>query len=329
MAFRKTVLGQTPITFGGYKCRTEILRQVRHNGRWMFYMVKSPKINLRRRLIPVNYAVISLLASWVIWCSQASAQTSTSAPSITPGGIVPIFGNVNTIQSGEWVSIFGVNLAGSVATWNGTFITSLDGVSVTINGKPAYLIYVSPTQINLQAPDDGETGIVPVVVTTTQGKASSTVSLAQFGPSFSLFDKVHVAGIILRLDGSGTQGGGTYDILGPSGNSLGYPTVAAQPGDIVAIFGVGFGPTSPSGTAGQEFSGAAPAINPVSLVINGVRVTPMFVGLSGAGLYQINLTIPPGLGAGDLSLDAGIGGVRTPAGTVISLASPSPALISR
>jgi uncharacterized protein (TIGR03437 family) len=272
--------------------------------------------------IPVNHLAAFVLACYAGFCSQASGQSGTSAPSITPGRVVPIYSGVNTIQPGEWVSIFGTNLAISAVIWNGTFTTTLGGVSVTINGKSAYPIYVSPTQINLQAPGDSATGPVPVVVTTTGGNASATVTLAQFGPSFSLFDATHVAGIILRPDGSGTQGGGTYDILGPTGNSLGYPTVAAKPGDTVEIFGVGFGPTSPAVTTGQVFSGAAPTVNPVNLLINGLQVTPSFVGLSSAGLYQINLTIPPGLGTGDLSLVAGVAGVQTPAGTVISLTMP-------
>jgi uncharacterized protein (TIGR03437 family) len=50
-----------------------------------------------------------------------------------------------------------------------------------------------------------------------------------------------------------------------------------------------------------------------------VNVTPLFSGLSGAGLYQLNLTIPPGLGTGDVSLQASVGGVQTPTGVVISL----------
>jgi uncharacterized protein (TIGR03437 family) len=77
-------------------------------------------------------------------------------------------------------------------------------------------------------------------------------------------------------------------------------------------------------TAGQVFSGAAPTVNPVNLLIDGVGVTPSFVGLSSAGLFQINLTIPPGLGTGDLSLVLGVGGVRTPAGAVISLQVSKP-----
>lgn len=91
---------------------------------------------------------------------------STSAPLINGGGIVPIYSASSTIQPGSWVSIFGTNLASAAATWNGDFPTLLGGTSVTINNKPAYLWYVSPGQINLQAPDDSATGTVPVTVTT-------------------------------------------------------------------------------------------------------------------------------------------------------------------
>ena len=48
-------------------------------------------------------------------------------------------------------------------------------------------------------------------------------------------------------------------------------------------------------------------------------MTPAFAGLSSARLFQLNLTIPPGLGTGDLPLRASVGGVQTPAGVVISL----------
>ena len=70
---------------------------------------------------------------------------------------------------------------------------------------------------------------------------------------------------------------------------------------------------------GQPFSEAAPTINPVKVKINSVNLTPAFAGLSGAGLYQLNLTIPSGLGTGDVSLQGVVGGVQTPSGVVISL----------
>ena len=255
----------------------------------------------------------------VVWVFNGSGSINGGAPTITSGGIVPNDSSATTIQAGEWVSIYGVNLAGAPVTWTGNFPTSLGGTSVTIDGRKAYLRYVSPTQINLQAPDDSATGSVTVVVTTPNGTASSTVTLAEFAPSFNLLDTKHVAGVILRSDGSGAYGGGSYDIIGPTGTALGYATVAAQAGDSVELFGVGFGPTSPPVDAGALFSGSASTTNAVSLRINDVNIIPSFAGLSAAGLYQINFTVPASLGTGDVALVATVGGASTQPGVVISL----------
>ncbi|MGO9231769.1 MAG: hypothetical protein ACLQKA_21465 [Bryobacteraceae bacterium] len=252
----------------------------------------------------------------------ASAKLLTigePSPSITPGGVVPAASPVGIIQAGEWVSIYGDSLASGTAIWAGDFPTTLAGTTVTIDGKLGYLSYVSPAQINVQAPSDSATGSVSVVVTTDFGTATSNVTLASVAPSFLLLDVKHVAGIVLRSDGSGAYGGGSYDILGPTGSSLGYRTVAAKEGDIVELFGTGFGPTNPAVPPGQAFSGAAATTNQVALHINNVSVTPSFAGLSGAGLDQINLTVPARLGTGDASLQATVGGAQTPSGAVISL----------
>jgi uncharacterized protein (TIGR03437 family) len=54
-------------------------------------------------------------------------------------------------------------------------------------------------------------------------------------------------------------------------------------------------------------------------LINDISVTPTFSGITGPGLYQINLTIPQGAGTGDVSLRGIVAGVRTALGPVISL----------
>ena len=240
-------------------------------------------------------------------------------PSITSGGIVPIDSTSTTIQPGSWVSIYGTNLAGGTAIWNGNFPTTLNGTSVTIDGIPAYLWYVSPGQINLQAPDDSARGTVAVVVTTNGVSTTSSVTLGSYSPSFSLLDQKHVAGIILRQNGTGAYGGGTYDIVGPAGNSLGYPTVPAKAGDSLELYGVGFGPTSPVVLSGQAYSGAAATTSAVQLTVHGVSITPSFAGLTSAGLYQINFTLPAGLGSGDVPLAAMVGGIETPSNVVLSV----------
>ncbi len=144
-----------------------------------------------------------------------------AAPSISAGGVVPMNGAMNTIQPGEWVSIYGKNLAAGTTVWNGDFPTSLGGTSVTINGRAAYLSMVSAGQINLQAPDDTATGRVNVVVTTAGGKATSTVNLYPYSPAFQLRAANYVAAIIVRSDGSGAYGQGGYDIAGPPGTCFG------------------------------------------------------------------------------------------------------------
>ncbi|MEP7355483.1 MAG: hypothetical protein ABI824_19815 [Acidobacteriota bacterium] len=240
-------------------------------------------------------------------------------PKINTGGVVGLNNVANRIQPGSWISIYGVDLATTTAVWQSDFPTILGGTSVTLNGKHGYLWSVSPGQINLQAPDDETLGPVEVKVTTPTGTATSTVTLVSTSPSFNLLDGKHIAGIILRFDGTGSNGGGTYDILGPTGASLGYRTVAAKAHDSVLLFGIGFGATTPPVAAGKAFSGAAPTANTVQFTINGLPLTPDWSGISAAGLFQFNLTIPSGLGTGDLTIKATVNGVDTPVGVVVSL----------
>ena len=70
---------------------------------------------------------------------------------------------------------------------NGKLPTVLDGVSVNVGSKPAYVQYISPTQINVQAPDVG-TGPVPVTVTTPSGtSAAVTATVVAQSPAFFLW----------------------------------------------------------------------------------------------------------------------------------------------
>jgi uncharacterized protein (TIGR03437 family) len=61
--------------------------------------------------------------------------------------------------------------AGDTRAWmgsdfvNGQMPTQLGRVSVAVNGKPAYVYYISPAQLNILTPPDALTGPVNVVVT--------------------------------------------------------------------------------------------------------------------------------------------------------------------
>ena len=122
-------------------------------------------------------------------------------------GTIAAVTNAASYQPGfapaTWVAIFGTNLSGITYTWqasdfvNGQLPTSLQGVSVTINGTAAYVQYISPTQINVLAPDDAALGAgssqVPVqaaVQVTTAGQASNTVmgQEQQYAPALFAID---------------------------------------------------------------------------------------------------------------------------------------------
>jgi uncharacterized protein (TIGR03437 family) len=148
------------------------------------------------------------------------------------------------------------------------------------------------------------------------GTAASTVTLRHSVPR----SVCSTASIILRSDVSGAYDSEAYDIVGPTGTSLGYKTVAAKAGDSLILFGGGFVPTNPSVPAGQAYSGTAPTMNSVQLPINNVPVIPAFSGITSAGLYQMKVVpLPAGLGVGDVPLVATVGGVKTPLGVVLSL----------
>src|ERR1035438_10703636 len=111
----------------------------------------------------------------------------------------PLFPSTTLFRSGfasaPWVSIFGTNLSASTQIWgasdfvNGALPASLDQVSVTIDGKPAYVEYISPKQINVLAPDDATTGNVQVQVTAAgQASNSFTAQKQQYAPAFFTFD---------------------------------------------------------------------------------------------------------------------------------------------
>src|SRR4029077_13564778 len=84
------------------------------------------------------------------------------------------------VAAGNWLEIYGSNLATTTRGWQGFDFnrnnapTALDGVSVTIGGKSAYVDYVSPGQVNVQVPDGIPIGSgVPLLVTTSQGQSDS------------------------------------------------------------------------------------------------------------------------------------------------------------
>lgn len=224
------------------------------------------------------------------------------------------------IAAGSWVSIFGSNLAPATRTWRpdeiveGKLPTSLDGVSVTINNRPAFIYYISPSQLNVQAPDDDSVGPVEVRVRTPSGTSNAgSAQLQRFAPAFFVFDPQS------RKYAAAVHADGTW--VGPPGLFGGSVTTRpARPGDVVLLFGTGFGPTVPAVPAGRVVTEAARLANSVTIRFGDVVAVVQFAGLAAgaAGLYQFNVVVPE-LPDGDIAVTAEIGGLRTQDGVFIAV----------
>lgn len=251
--------------------------------------------------------------------------TASGVPSINPSGVVTSGTTLTTIEPGSWVAIYGSNLSTTSRSWtsadivNGNLPTSLSGVSVKINNKPAYVYYISPTQINVQAPDDTATGSVSVTVTNASGtSAASTVTLASVSPAFFTLDGKYAAGVIPASTGYYLAGtASAYDLLGPTGK-FAYNTRPVKKGELLELYMTGFGVANPTVPAGIVYSSASQAVAPVSLSVGGVVLNETAY-VVGAGLYQMNVTIPANVASGDNALTAIVNGVQTPTGIYITV----------
>jgi uncharacterized protein (TIGR03437 family) len=241
-------------------------------------------------------------------------------PLVTPTPKVTLVANaeggVATIAPNTWVEIQGSNLgpAGDIRIWgNSDFVggqlpTSLDGLSVTVNGVPAYVYYISPTQVNILTPPNAISGTVPVQVSDNGVISANFMVQAQAeSPSFFVFG----GGPYLAA----THANGSY--IGAS--SL-YPglTTPAQPGETIVMYANGFGSTSTPVVSGSETQSGTLSPMPV-ITIGGVAATVTFAGLVAPGEFQFDVVVPPSLANGDQPTMAMYNGLTTQAGTLITV----------
>jgi len=227
-------------------------------------------------------------------------------------------------SQGSWVTITGANLAGTTRIWtaadfNGNNLpTTLSQVSVTVDGKPAYVYFISPTQVNVLAPADTAQGPVPVQVTYA-GNASNTLmaTIASFSPALFMFSPDggrYVAAV--RVDG---QFIGPTSLYPGATSSTGGPfTIPAKAGDTLELYGSGFGPTNPTTNFAQTFTGAPVTTNAVTATIGGVAANVSFAGLVAPGEYQFNIVVP-NVPAGDNPVVLKVNGLTTQASAYLTV----------
>lgn len=221
---------------------------------------------------------------------------------------------VNSIQAGSFVSIFGKQLSTQTMNWdgaiqNGKFPLTLGGTSVTIDGNPAPVNFVSPGQVNVLAPADTNIGPVSVTVTTAAGTSTSfSALLVNESPAFFTYspDNGRYIAAQIGLPGNKTL---TLAPVGLFGSNV--PSQPIQAGQVAVFYGTGFGPTNPVEDPTKVLSSALVCVNTPSVTIGGLNAPVQFCGVTETGLYQINVTVPAGLASGDQPVVATTNNVQT------------------
>jgi uncharacterized protein (TIGR03437 family) len=245
--------------------------------------------------------------------SCSAAAVPSPLPAIQPGGVVSAgaFGSFAAVSPGSWIEIYGNNLSATTRSWTGADFTgnaapiSLDGVSVTIGGKQAFIDYVSPGQVNALVPSDVAPGPQQMTVTTAAGVSTPySITVNPVEPGLLAPANFKIAGVQYAV---AVFQDGAYAL--PVGAISGVTSRPAKPGDIVTLYGVGFGPVSPAIPAGQLAQQSNMVTGNLLMSVGGAPATLPYAGLAPGftGLYQFNLTVP-NVAAGNAALTFTIAG---------------------
>jgi uncharacterized protein (TIGR03437 family) len=249
--------------------------------------ISSNAANNSQVAIPVQLNVIA--AGTPLISSGGLVNVATYAQEgVTPGGIVAIYGN-------EFAA------AGTFATNSSLpLATTLGSAQVLFNGTTVPIYFVSPSQINFQVPYSATPGSVASVQVVANGKTGNLRSLTIGNAPRLLYFLSFIQGnygvIVNGTDGSLTL---------PTGTVVpGFVTHPAKPGDVIVIYGIAFGQTTPAAKEGAAANtgqnGALQTLTNVQATFGGgflgraTTTDASFAGLTptAAGLYQANVKIP-------------------------------------
>jgi uncharacterized protein (TIGR03437 family) len=240
----------------------------------------------------------------------------TLCPVLSSGQAMPTIGGVQSAGGfspkagaapGTWLEIFGAGFAAASCVWQGadfkgtTAPTSIGGVSVSIGGANAFVDFVSPGQANVQVPSGVGDG-VPLVLTNSAGSSApyilktAAVAPALLAPPQAPFLVNNKQYVVAQL---------------PDQSFVGIPSRPAKPGDILTIYGIGFGTVQPATAPGDVATQSTKLDTNATFLFGQQAVVPLYQGLAPGfvGLYQFNVTVP-NVAAGDSPLTVQLGTVK-------------------
>jgi len=218
--------------------------------------------------------------------------TIGASSAISIGGVAHGASYQQLFAPGMLVSVFGTNLA-TAKQLASTLPLPLvmAGVSVTVNGVAAPLLYVSPTQLNIQIPYETTTGKALLAVRNNNGQvATNSFQVSASAPG--LFTQ-------------NQQGTGPITA-----------TSSGRRGQEFALYATGAGEVSPPIASGAVPTGAKVPVPllAVSVTVGGIAAHLDYVGLPSwsVGTLQINFTVPSNAPLGAQSVVVTVGTASSP-----------------
>ncbi len=184
------------------------------------------------------------------------------------------------LSPGSLASLFGAGLVEGLAIPIRGTSGALGGLSITVGGRPAPLLFALPFQANLQLPYELPPGSQTVEVTSAYGAARFDVTLDEAAPGIFVL----ASGGAAVLNQDGTLNG----VLNPAGR-----------GTVLQVFVTGLGGVAPSVSSGAPApnSPLSRAAAEVSATLDGRPAPVLFAGLAPGfvGLGQVNVLAPVSL----------------------------------
>jgi uncharacterized protein (TIGR03437 family) len=243
--------------------------------------IQSPNAS-QALTVPVMY-VAGTQTTGVFNEISGVANPASHKPTASPGQLLEVYGRALS------------NSTNLLSLTTNVLPQTADGVSATVNGYPANLLYISPTQVNIQIPY--EVGAGPAVIGINNNGLIAGFSIQVVPASPGIF------------------GDSTGNVV---------PAATVAPGGTGILFFTGAGDVTP-----QIFSGFAPAattplaslpapLSPVSVTVGGAPAFVQFLGIPAGlvGVVQLNFVVPSSVAAGPQPVVVTVNGIASPAATI-------------
>ena len=260
--------------------------------------------------------------------TTTSLYAPSNSPAINTGGVAnaaALQREKKTITPGQLISVFGSNLNAPGASASvtvrdfdelGLIPDALARLSVIfkVPGDPreylGRMIFVNDSQANLQVPN----------FPTTAGKVTVQPVINREGGNSEVRGAAVEVAVEARAPGLFTFGSTGVGQAAAVNSATGRLVAPAQAGDVILLYGTGFGGTTPPFLPGELADRAAPINGDVTVEIGGIMAEVFYAGAAPnyAGLMQFNVRVP-NLPPGEYAVFVRVGTFVTQTNVVITV----------